>query len=162
MLFRSYSLNILKQFSEYIDNQKISSKIHLKLDTGMHRLGFEPEQIEELILILKSNPNLWVSTIFSHLAAADESKFDDFTNSQAEQFTMMANQISEAIGYVPSRHLANSAGIARFPEARLDMVRLGVGMYGVAAKPEDQENLLTVGTLKTVISQIKQIGRAHV
>ena len=152
-----YSLSILKQFSEYIDNQKISSKIHLKLDTGMHRLGFESEQIEELILILKSNPNLWVSTIFSHLAAADESTFDDFTKSQVAQFTDMANQISEAIGYVPSRHLANSAGIARFPEARLDMVRLGVGMYGVAAKPEDQENLLTVGTLKTVISQIKHV-----
>ena len=152
-----YSLNILKQFSEYIDNQKISSKIHLKLDTGMHRLGFEPEHIEELILMLKSNPNLWVSTIFSHLAAADESKFDDFTKSQVAQFTDMANQISEAIGYVPSRHLANSAGIARFPEARLDMVRLGVGMYGVAAKSEDQENLLTVGTLKTVISQIKHV-----
>ena len=156
-----YSLNILKQFSEYIDNQNISSKIHLKLDTGMHRLGFEPEQIEVLTEILKSNPNLWVSTIFSHLAAADESKFDDFTKSQVVEFTIMANQISEVIGYVPSRHLANSAGIARFPEARLDMVRLGVGMYGVATKFEDQENLLTVGTLKTVISQIKHVKSAE-
>jgi Alr-MurF fusion protein len=152
-----YSLNILKQFSEYIDNQKISSKIHLKLDTGMHRLGFEPQQITELVTILKSNPNLWVSTIFSHLAAADESKFDDFTKRQVAEFTEMSNEISEAIGYFPSRHLANSAGIARFPEARLDMVRLGVGLYGLAAKPEDQENLLTVGTLKTVISQIKYV-----
>ncbi len=152
-----YSLNILKQFSEYIDNQKISSKIHLKLDTGMHRLGFEPEQIPDLIETLQSNPNLWVSTIFSHLAAADDSRFDDFTKHQGKEFTNMADKISEAIGYVPSRHLANSAGIARFPEARLDMVRLGVGMYGLAAKPEDQENLLTVGTLKTVISQIKHV-----
>ena len=152
-----YSLNILKKFTEYVDSQKISSKIHVKLDTGMHRLGFEPEQIEVLIQILKSNPNLWVSTIFSHLVAADESKFDDFTESQVRQFTVMANQISKAIGYVPSRHLANSAGIARFPEARFDMVRLGIGMYGVAAKPEEQENLLTVGTLKTVISQIKYV-----
>jgi Alr-MurF fusion protein len=152
-----YSLNILKQFSEYIDNQKISSKIHLKLDTGMHRLGFEPEQMDELIQTLKSNPNLWISTIFSHLAAADESKFDDFTKHQVADFVEMSNKISEAIGYVPSRHLANSAGIARFPEARLDMVRLGVGLYGLAAKPEDQENLQTVGTLKTVISQIKHI-----
>ena len=152
-----YSFNMLKQFSEYIDNQKISSKIHLKLDTGMHRLGFEPEQVSELVTILKSNPNLWVSTIFSHLAAADESKFDDFTKRQVAEFIVMSNEISEAIGYFPSRHLANSAGIARFPEARLDMVRLGVGLYGLAAKPEDQENLLTVGTLKTVISQIKYV-----
>ena len=152
-----YSPKILKQFSEYIDNQNISSKIHLKLDTGMHRLGFEQEQLPALIQTLQSNPNLWVSTIFSHLAAADEDKFDEFTLHQVSEFTEMAKQISEAIGYTPSRHLANSAGIARFPEARLDMVRLGVGLYGLAAKPEDQENLLTVGTLKTVISQIKHV-----
>lgn len=152
-----YSPRILKQFSEYIDNHNISSKIHLKLDTGMHRLGFEKYQLSDLIETIQSNPNLWVSTIFSHLAAADEDKFDDFTLHQVSEFTEMAKQISDAIGYTPSRHLANSAGIARFPEARLDMVRLGVGLYGLAAKPEDQENLLTVGTLKTVISQIKHI-----
>ncbi len=152
-----YSPKILKRFSEYIDNQNISSKIHLKLDTGMHRLGFEQEQLSGLIQTLQSNPNLWVSTIFSHLAAADEDKFDEFTRQQVSEFTDMATQISEAIGYTPSRHLANSAGIARFPEARLDMVRLGVGLYGLAAKPEDQENLMTVGTLKTVISQIKYV-----
>ena len=150
-----YSPRILKQFSEYIDNHSISSKIHLKLDTGMHRLGFEKEQLVELIQTLQSNPNLWVSTIFSHLAAADEERFDEFTLHQVAEFAEMAKQISEAIGYTPSRHLANSAGIARFPEARLDMVRLGVGLYGLAAKSEDQENLMTVGTLKTVISQIK-------
>lgn len=152
-----YSPRILKQFSEYIDNQNISSKIHLKLDTGMHRLGFEKYQLSDLIEIIQSNPNLWVSTIFSHLAAADEDKFDEFTRHQVSEFTEMAKQISEVIGYTPSRHLANSAGIARFPEAHLDMVRLGVGLYGLAAKPEDQENLMTVGTLKTVISQIKHI-----
>lgn len=152
-----YSPKILKQFSEYIDSQNLSAKIHLKLDTGMHRLGFEQEQLSALIETIQSNPHLWVSTIFSHLAAADDDKFDDFTLLQVSEFTDMAKQISEAIGYIPSRHLANSAGIARFPEARLDMVRLGVGLYGLAAKPEDQENLLTVGTLKTVISQIKHI-----
>lgn len=152
-----YSPKILKQFSEFIDSHNISSKIHLKLDTGMHRLGFEEEQLGDLIHTLQSNPNLWVSTIFSHLAAADEDKFDDFTLQQVSAFTDMVKKISDAIGYTPSRHLANSAGIARFPEARLDMVRLGVGLYGLAAKPEDQENLLTVGTLKTVISQIKHV-----
>lgn len=152
-----YSPKILKQFLEYIDNQSIRSKIHLKLDTGMHRLGFEKYQLSDLIETIQSNPNLWISTIFSHLAAADEDKFDEFTLHQVSEFTDMAKQISEAIGYTPSRHLVNSAGIARFPEARLDMVRLGVGLYGLAAKPEDQENLMTVGTLKTVISQIKHV-----
>jgi Alr-MurF fusion protein len=152
-----YSPKILKLFSEYIDNHNISSKIHLKMDTGMHRLGFEKEQLSDLIQLIQSNPNLWVSTIFSHLAAADDDKFDEFTFHQVSEFTNMAKQISDAIGYTPSRHLANSAGIARFPDARLDMVRLGVGLYGLAAKPEDQENLMTVGTLKTVISQIKHV-----
>jgi alanine racemase len=153
-----YSLRILREFSEYIDNRNISSKVHLKIDTGMHRLGFEKVHLPELIELLQSNPNLWISTIFSHLAAADESLFDDFTQQQVQDFTYMANEISEAIGYTPSRHLANSAGIARFPEARLDMVRLGVGLYGVAVQAEDQTNLQMVGTLKTVISQIKHIN----
>lgn len=152
-----YSLRILQEFSDYIDSRNLSSKIHLKIDTGMHRLGFEKEALPDLLLCLQSNPNLWVSTIFSHLAAADEEAFDDFTLKQVNTFTEMANEISEALGYIPSRHLANSAGIARFPEARLDMVRLGIGLYGVAAKAEDQVNLQTVGTLKTVISQIKHI-----
>lgn len=152
-----YSLRMLKEFSEYIDNRNLSSKIHLKIDTGMHRLGFEQDDLPTLLDYLQSNPNLWVSTIFSHLAAADESVYDDFTLHQVSIFTEMANQISEALGYVPSRHLANSAGIARFPEARLDMVRLGIGLYGVAAQEEDQVNLQMVGTLKTVISQIKHI-----
>lgn len=152
-----YSLRILQEFSDYIDSRNLSSKIHLKIDTGMHRLGFEKEALPALLLCLKSNPNLWVSTIFSHLAAADEEAYDDFTQKQVSTFTEMVNEISEALGYIPSRHLANSAGIARFPEARLDMVRLGIGLYGVAAKAEDQVNLQTVGTLKTVISQIKHI-----
>jgi Alr-MurF fusion protein len=152
-----YSLRMLKEFSEFIDNRNLSSKIHLKIDTGMHRLGFEKDDLPVLLTYLQSNPNLWVSTIFSHLAAADESVYDTFTLQQVSIFTEMANQISEALGYIPSRHLANSAGIARFPEARLDMVRLGIGLYGVAAKEDDQANLQTVGTLKTVISQIKYI-----
>eukprot|EP00744_Colponema_vietnamica_P033944 GILI01056665.1.p1 GENE.GILI01056665.1~~GILI01056665.1.p1 ORF type:complete len:355 (+),score=-6.62 GILI01056665.1:52-1065(+) len=152
-----YSLRILQEFSDYIDSRNLSSKIHLKIDTGMHRLGFEKEALPDLLLCLQSNPNLWVSTIFSHLAAADEEAFDDFTLKQVNTFTEMANEISEALGYIPSRHLANSAGIARFPEARLDMVRLGIGLYGVAAKAEDQVNLQTVVTLKTVISQINHI-----
>ncbi|WP_026994465.1 bifunctional UDP-N-acetylmuramoyl-tripeptide:D-alanyl-D-alanine ligase/alanine racemase [Flectobacillus major] len=153
-----YSPRILQEFSDFIDERKLTAKIHIKLDTGMHRLGFEQEEIPTLLQVLTNNPNLWVSTIFSHLVGADESQFDDFTHLQVERYTTMANQISEAIGYSPSRHIANSAGIARFSEARLDMVRLGIGLYGVAATPEDQTQLQMVGTLKTVISQIKTIN----
>jgi Alr-MurF fusion protein len=152
-----YSLKILKEYSDFIDSQQMSGKIHLKLDTGMHRLGFEPEHLPELLEALGSNPNLWISSIFSHLAGADEAHLDDFTKNQVAVFTEMANNICVQIGYFPSRHLANSAGIARFPEARLDMVRLGIGLYGVAAQTDDQVFLQTVGTLKTVISQIKNV-----
>ncbi len=152
-----YSLRILNDFAEYTYNQNISSKIHLKLDTGMHRLGFVEAEVDELIDTLRQNPNLMVASIFSHLAAADEAQFDDFTTHQVDLFTAMANKIQQAIGYAPDRHLLNSAGIARFPEARMSMVRLGIGLYGVAVKPTDQARLQTVGTLKTVISQIKTI-----
>lgn len=152
-----YSLRILKAFSEFIDHQNRVAKIHIKLDTGMHRLGFEKKDIPELIETLRSNPNIWISTIFSHLVGADEEQFDDFTRSQIKLFNEMADPISAGIGYSPTRHLANSAGIARFPEARQDMVRLGIGLYGVAVTPHDQINLQTVGTLKTFISQIKTI-----
>ena len=155
-----YSKRILREFSEYIDEHHLTAKIHIKLDTGMHRLGFEKHELPALLEVLTCNPNLWVSTIFSHLVGADGAEHDDFTRKQAALYTEMANEISEAIGYFPSRHLANSAGIARFPEARLDMVRLGIGLYGVAATPEDQAQLQTVGTLKTVISQIKTV-EAH-
>lgn len=153
-----YSPRILQELLEFCTNQEIGAlKIHLKLDTGMHRLGFEPWQMPELLALLKQNTQLSVATVFSHLAAADESHYDDFTQHQVRLFGEMADQTEQALGYAPWRHLLNSAGIARFPDARMDMVRLGIGLYGVAVRPEDQANLRVVGTLKTVISQIKTI-----
>jgi Alr-MurF fusion protein len=152
-----YSPRILQEFSEFIDGQNTLTKIHVKLDTGMHRLGFEEIHLENLISQLRSNPNLIVASIFSHLAAADEDDKDVFTRHQLNFFESMANRLSEGIGYSPDRHALNSAGIARFTEYKMDMVRLGVGLYGVAARSRDQFYLQTVGTLKTVISQIKHV-----
>jgi Alr-MurF fusion protein len=150
-----YSLNKLRKFSEFVENQNSISKIHIKLDTGMHRLGFTNSEILELIHILKSNPNLIVTSIFSHLAAADDKSFDDYTELQISKFFEMAGQISNAIGYNPMKHILNSAGIERFSDYKMDMVRLGIGLYGVSAKKHERDNLQIVGTLKTRISQVK-------
>lgn len=153
-----YSPRILQELLDFCANQGVGSlKIHLKLDTGMHRLGFEESELSALLDTLGQNPQLSVATVFSHLAAADESHYDDFTQHQVRLFGQMADQIERALGYAPWRHLLNSAGIARFSSARMDMVRLGIGLYGVAVRPEDQANLRTVGALKTVISQIKSV-----
>ncbi len=155
-----YSLRMLQEFANYCKGHNIGSKIHIKLDTGMHRLGFESNDIPTLLAILNQHPMLHVATIFSHLVGADEAQFDDFTKHQIADYDQMSQQIMNGLHQSCIRHLANSAGIARFPEARFDMVRLGIGLYGVAATPEDQVNLMTVGTLKTVISQIKHIKQA--
>ena len=154
-----YSLRILQEFANYCKGHSLSSKIHIKLDTGMHRLGFEAADIPTLLAILAQHPFLHVATIFSHLVGADEAQFDDFTQHQIDEYNQLSKRVMDGINHNCIRHLANSAGIARFPQARFDMVRLGVGLYGVAATPEDQLNLMTVGTLKTVISQIKHIKK---
>lgn len=153
-----YSLKKLKQFSEFIDNQVGLVKIHIKLDTGMHRLGFEYEDIESVLAILNNNPNIIVATIFSHLAASENVVLDEFTVKQVEDFAKMAATISEGIGYLPIRHMLNTAGIARFTNYRMDMVRLGVGLYGIGTTEEDKQNLMMVSTLKTKISQVKNIA----
>jgi alanine racemase len=132
--------------------------VHLKLDTGMHRLGFVEDDYEWLIQQLIDNPSIRVSTIFSHLVGADEGVHNDFSQLQYERFIEGSNLIQEVLGYKISRHILNSAGIVRFPEFKLDMVRLGIGLYGVEATGQQQKFLQTVGTLKTVISQIKYLA----
>ena len=132
--------------------------LHLKLDTGMRRLGFAEEELPALLTLLAAHrAALPVAGIMTHLAAADDPAHDDFTRAQLATFGRMAAAIEEVLGYPPLRHALNSAGIRRFPEAQLDMVRLGVGLYGVEAGAENAANLRAVSTLKTTISQIKTL-----
>jgi Alr-MurF fusion protein len=152
-----YSLSILKEFIHFLKATNQASGVHLKFDTGMHRLGFEIKEITELIQLLKQTDKIKVSSVLSHLAAADEAKFDNFTQQQIQAFETMTESITGVLGYMPIRHILNSAGITRFSKQQLDMVRLGIGLYGVAASDSDQLALQTVGTLKTTISQIKQV-----
>jgi alanine racemase len=152
-----FSFKILNDFLQYLEQTKTHAIIHLKLDTGMRRLGFEEKDIEKLIKLIASNSSVKIASTFTHLAAADEEVHNGFTFKQIEAFNRMADRIEESIGYKTIRHALNSAGIVRFPESQMGMVRLGVGLYGVEANGLRQSELQTVGTLKTIISQIKKV-----
>lgn len=151
-----YSFSSLKGYAAEIRSRGITeAPIHLKMDTGMHRLGFMPQELPELCALLKDEHAVKVRSIFSHLAASEDPAEDDFTRGQIALFTRMSGRIVETLGD-PSilRHICNSAGIARFPEAHFDMVRLGVGLYGI-----EDPALQAAATLRTQIVQIKTLDR---
>lgn len=157
-----YSLELMHDFIRFknkISNSE-ATKIHLKLDTGMHRLGFTINELPQLLTILNAEKSVIVASIFSHLAGADEAIHNDFSRSQIDTFESFSKQIIQSLAYKPLRHICNSAGIIRFPDAKYDMVRLGIGLYGVEASGIESGAVETVGTLKTTISQIKFIAKA--
>ena len=129
--------------------------IHIKLDTGMHRLGFVTSELAELEDYLSKTDRVRVKSIFSHLAASDEPDNDDFTLGQIELFQKNAGALSDSLGYKPMWHILNSAGIERFPQYQFDMVRLGIGIYGISALPGVK--LAPVASLKCKILQIKHL-----
>ena len=131
--------------------------VHIKLDTGMHRLGFAFDELPELIQRIKANPMLHVKSVFSHLATADNPAEDAFTLSQIHNFEMGSQMIVEAFEHKVLRHILNTAGITRFPQYQFDMVRLGIGLYGVPTSEADKGALQPVVSLKTTINQIKRI-----
>ncbi|MDD4672926.1 MAG: bifunctional UDP-N-acetylmuramoyl-tripeptide:D-alanyl-D-alanine ligase/alanine racemase [Bacteroidales bacterium] len=151
-----FSFTSIKSIISTANRQGVSGyPIHLKFDTGMHRLGFIEDEVDELVSILKSNPSVRVQSIFSHLAASDDSNLDDFTNQQIQIFTRISKTIAQGVGYMPIRHILNSAGIERFSDAQFDMVRLGIGLYGISTLPKKQ--LQVVNTLKTYVAQVKSL-----
>jgi alanine racemase len=132
--------------------------IHVKLDTGMHRLGFEENTIEELITVLKGNDSVEIKSILSHLATSDDVQYHDFALSQINLFDKWSSKISNELGINPIRHILNTSGISNFPDSQFNMVRLGIGLYGVSNDSAEQKQLENVGTLKSVISQIRTIS----
>lgn len=141
------------------DNQPAAVKIHLKLDTGMHRLGFEKTDIESLADQLCTMKEITVQSVFSHLAGSEDPGMDEFTRQQIDCFRTMADELTKRLGYPVLRHILNSAGISRFPESQFEMVRLGISLYGISSDPGVQNSLETVSSLKTSISQIKKIRK---
>lgn len=151
-----YSFRLLDALIRETERRGITSyPIHVKIDTGMHRLGFQPNDIPELCKKLKDQSGLTVRSTFSHLVGSDSYIFDDFTHQQLDKFTQAAHCLEEGLDHKVIKHILNSAGIERFADYQMDMVRLGIGLYGVSAS--GQKGLRNVSTLKTTILQIQNV-----
>lgn len=157
-----YSIRLLKQFihaiSLFAGKYPEGYPVHLELETGMNRLGFGSDDLNELLSLLAEHSNILVKSLFTHLAASEDPSLDDYSHMQLHRFRMMSDRITKQLDYPVLRHALNSAGITRFPEAHFDMVRLGIGLYGIDATQKVQQQLRNVSTLKTTISQIKKIN----
>lgn len=153
-----YSAKELKAFIAVAQQKNLSNyPIHIKLDTGMHRLGFEANQLDELIELLKNNNLVSVKSIFSHLSSSDVPEYRDFTLGQIAKFDQWSQKLIDELQITPIRHILNTSGIYNFSESQYDMVRLGIGLYGVGNDEKEMKSLENVGTLKTIILQIKEI-----
>ncbi len=150
-----YDLRTLRDAAAHARIDPGMPLVHLKLDTGMHRLGFTEVELGDLLDGLRAAPALRVGSILSHLVAADDPTHDTFTFGQLAAFQRMADAVEKVLGYRPLRHIANSAGATRSPAARLDMVRLGIGLHGIGADPAESANLLPVASLRSPIAQLK-------
>ena len=153
-----YSLKGLNAFLNLAEQRKLKRfPIHIKLDTGMHRLGFEEGNLNDLIATLKGNEYVTVKSILSHMATSDDLAHLDFANKQINLFEKLSSKLMAELQINPIRHILNTSGISNYPEAQYDMVRLGIGLYGVSNDAEEQKYLENVGTLKSIISQIRTI-----
>jgi alanine racemase len=151
-----YSFNLLNSFIEAAGKLALTDyPIHIKIDTGMHRLGFDATEIDNLIELLKSKNQVKVRSVFSHLAGADDQRFDDFTRQQISVLNTCENKFTKSFSHRILKHILNSAGIERFSDYQFDMVRLGIGHYGVSTLPEVQ--LRQVCALKTIVLQLKKV-----
>jgi Alr-MurF fusion protein len=154
-----YSVSVLKKFIALAQQKNLSNyPIHLKLDTGMHRLGFEEKDLNELISTLRNNNFVSVKSIFSHLSSSDVPEFSDFTLEQIQKFDSWSTILITELDIAPIRHILNTSGIYNFADHQFDMVRLGIGLYGVGNDSEEMKHLENIGTLKTIILQIKDIA----
>lgn len=153
-----YSLRVLELFANQLQLKGIQQKypIHIKVETGMHRLGFKEHEIDELVENLKKY-NVKVASIFSHLSSADVPEEDDYTMEQIHTFQRVSSKISEALGYQPIRHILNTAGITYYSDYQFEMVRIGIGMVGISANPKVKKQLQSAVTFKTVISKISEV-----
>lgn len=158
-----YNFRLLSRFCEEVKKHQNAQPypVHLEFDTGMKRLGFDVTDLRQLIVRLKNNRQIQVVSVFSHLAASDEPEHDAFTRHQIELFAQLSTDLQEFLGYKIIRHILNSAGIIRFPEAQFDMVRLGIGLHGIAATEEEKKFLQQAASLKTTISQIRNIRKGE-
>jgi len=157
-IFNLYYLNELISTLEHYPEIE-NFPIHIKVDTGMHRLGFDEDEMDEMLQCVNSCSKLKIASVFTHLAAAEDSKEDNFTKQQIKKYDKICKKIDTQISYRYLKHILNTAGIIRFAEAQYDMVRLGLGLYGFSPVPEIQSQLQSVVTLKSVITQLKKVKK---
>ena len=154
-----FSFNIFNAFINFLQKNGLQQyPVHLKIDTGMHRLGFEKNDLPALLLLLQNNQRIVIQSVFSHLAASEDVNEDAFTTQQAQIFEYCCQQIKTTLGYNFIMHISNSAAIFRKPELQYNMVRLGIGLYGVDSSNEHQLSLQTVATLKTTVAQLRNVA----
>lgn len=157
-----YSFKVFNDFRQFLRERRLASyPAHIKLDTGMHRLGFEPGEIDALCAELEMQDDFSIISVFSHLVGSDDAMHDEFTIAQASLFNEMVLKLQKSVSGKFIRHLANTSAISRMPALQLDMVRLGIGLYGIDANPRVQAKLKTVATLKTTIAQIKHVKKGE-
>lgn len=152
-----FSISFLRFTAALTQKDKTKLSIHLDFDTGMHRLGFDESELADLSEILLANPQLELKSIYTHLAGADEEVHKEYSIQQLETFARINEKLKLMLPFAPLAHALNSAGILAFPSYQFDMVRLGIGLYGVEVTGKNEGVLKPISTLKTTISQIKEI-----
>ena len=152
-----YSLNVLEKLNEILIRKSIHCPIHIKVETGMNRLGFDQVDLSKMINIIRQNNRIQVAGILTHLSSAEIKEEEDFTLRQIKIFQDISDQLSQELNINPLRHILNSAGAVNFPEFHFDMVRLGIGIFGIDRSYNSKSPIKNACILKTVISQIKTL-----
>jgi len=156
-----YSIELMHSFASYLSKEGISQfPIHIKLDTGMHRLGFEESEVDDLLRMVTMENRFLIRSVFTHLVSSEDPSHDHFTLEQAGKFESICGRLKEALSYPFLMHAANTAAIARHPQLQYGMVRLGIGMFGIDTGNADL-GLKEAATLKTTISQIRYVKQGE-
>ncbi|NNE31764.1 MAG: alanine racemase [Winogradskyella sp.] len=157
-----YNSEVLEQFISTAEEQHQSNyPVHIKFNTGLNRLGFQDSEVDVIVSKLKDTTAIVTKSIFSHLAASEDKNEVEFTNKQIRSFEFIAEEFEDKIGYKPWLHLCNTSGIINYPDAHLDMVRCGIGLYGFGNSKTEDSNLKPIASLKSVISQIHSIEKGE-
>lgn len=157
-----YSLKVLNTFLEVAEREKQTNyPIHLKINTGLNRLGLKASDVDNVISIIKQSKAIKVKSVLSHLAASEDLNEKTFTEDQIKHFNSIASNIASQLDYKPLFHMSNTSGILNYPNAHFDMVRTGIGLYGFGNSEQEDANLIPVSTLKSVISQIHTIEKGE-
>ncbi|MEO8773936.1 MAG: alanine racemase [Gelidibacter sp.] len=154
-----YNKKVLKEFLQVASDKKQNNyPIHLKFNTGLNRLGFSEDDIEDIYTKVNASEAVKIKSLFSHLAASEDLNEKEFTQHQIASFKNISDKFTKVFGYKPMLHLCNTSGLINYPEAHLDMVRSGIGLYGFGNSEKENKHFRPIASLKSVISQIHEIA----